>query len=50
METNKTIGSKNKKCTYMDSEEDYHRTTIYPICTCKQKHCDEYDGYCPIRD
>lgn len=38
------------KCRYLDSEEDHYKTTIYPICTCKMKYCNEYHGYCPVRD
>lgn len=40
----------DKKCKYLDSEEDHWRTTIYPVCKCKMKHCNEYNGYCPIKD
>lgn len=46
------IGSKPKqnKCKYQTSEEDHYRTTIYPKCNCNMKYCNEYNGYCPIRD
>ena len=39
-----------EKCPWQGSEEDHWRTTIYPVCKCGMKHCDEYEGYCPIRD
>lgn len=42
--------SNNNKCPYLTSEEDYWQTTIYPKCTCNCSHCNEYSGYCPVRD
>jgi len=38
------------KCKYQTTEEDHWRTTSYPKCTCEMKYCNEYKGYCPIRD
>jgi len=40
----------NKKCKYLDVEEDRHRTTSYPVCRCKMKYCKDYNGYCPIKN
>ena len=46
------IGSKpsSVNCPYLRSEEDHWRTTIYPVCKCAKMYCNEYKGYCPIRD
>lgn len=38
------------KCPYQGTAEDRWKTTIYPKCTCSMKRCNEYNGYCPIRD
>lgn len=38
------------RCRYLDSEEDVHKTTIYPVCTGRRCNCDNFRGYCPVRD
>lgn len=38
------------KCPYLTSREDYHKTTIFPACTCGRSYCNSYHGYCPVRD
>lgn len=37
-------------CPYLTTQEDYYKTTIYPACGCQYEYCDNFHGYCPIRD
>jgi hypothetical protein len=37
-------------CPYLTTEEDHWQTTSYPKCSCGCRHCNEYNGYCPIKD
>lgn len=37
-------------CPYLTSVENRNQGTSYPVCGCGYRHCDEYRGYCPIRD
>ena len=37
-------------CPYMKSVEDRICGTNYPACTCGTSRCNEYNGYCPVRD
>ena len=45
-----TTKIESSKCEYLNSEEDYYRTTSYPVCTCKMKYCNKCIEYCPVRD
>lgn len=45
-----SLSIRKSKCPYLTSEEDHHKTTIYPKCSCGRKYCDKYKGYCPVRD
>lgn len=46
------IGTKPKQteCPYINQVEDKLKTTIFPACTCWGQFCDDFEGYCPIRD
>lgn len=45
------IGTKPRrsKCPYLESKEDYNKTTKYPVCTCGYSYCKNYYGYCPLK-
>lgn len=40
----------SSNCPYMTSIEDRNCGTNYPACTCGREYCEEFKGYCPIRD
>lgn len=40
----------NSDCTYLGCKEDYNKTTIYPVCNGNYCNCDDFKGYCPVRD
>ena len=37
-------------CPYLNRVEDNLKTTFFPACTCWGQFCDDFEGYCPIRD
>lgn len=39
-----------KKCPYLNQTDNKLRTTFFPDCTCWGQFCDNFEGYCPIRD